>query len=107
MQKRNCEIKVRLSRSELQALDKKVKKTGMSREGYVRCLLRDKLPVEIPPAPYYDLVREIRALGNNMNQIAYKVHALGYVNHQEYREHANKVIALADTIASVCLPRDG
>ncbi|MCL2343065.1 MAG: hypothetical protein FWC62_04085 [Firmicutes bacterium] len=50
MTHRNLEIKVRFTRDELQALDKKVKKTGMSREGYVRTLCTGKTPVELPPA---------------------------------------------------------
>ena len=103
--KRNCEIKVRLSKCELQALSKKVKKTGMSRETYVRTLLENKIPVEIPPAPYYDLMREVHALGNNMHQLAYRAHALGMIDATAYRRNADKVSRLADRLALVCLPK--
>jgi len=105
--KRNCEIKVRFAKHELSALDKKVKKTGMSREGYVRTILNDKLPVELPPAPYYDLMREVHALGNNMHQLAYRANAIGLLDAPEYRRNADKVSQLADKLALVCLPRDG
>ena len=47
---RNQSFIVRMTKEELQALDKKVKKTGMSREGYVRTLCTGKTPVELPPA---------------------------------------------------------
>ncbi|MGL4668668.1 MAG: plasmid mobilization protein [Saezia sp.] len=40
---------VRMTKEELASLDKKVKKTGMSREGYIRTLCNNKTPVEIPP----------------------------------------------------------
>ena len=53
-----------MTKDELQALDKKVKRTGMSREGYVRTLCNNKTPVELPPADYHALVREVRMLGN-------------------------------------------
>ena len=105
LMKRNCEIKTRFSKDELQALDKKVKKTGMSREGYARCILNDKTPVEIPPAPYYDLLREVRALGNNMHQIAYKANALNLLDAPMYRHKADMITALADKLTAVCLPR--
>ena len=36
---RNTEIKVRLSRKEAEALQKRVKKSGLSREAYTRRLL--------------------------------------------------------------------
>jgi len=50
MTNRNLEIKVRFNRDELQALDKKVKRTGMSREGYIRTVVSGKTPVELPSA---------------------------------------------------------
>jgi hypothetical protein len=102
---RTCEIKVRLSKDELQALDKKVRKTGMSREGYVRTLISGKIPVEIPPAPYYDLLREVRALGNTMNQIAYRANSQNLINATYYRKNADTVISLCDRLTAVCLPR--
>jgi len=103
--KRTLQFVIRMTKDELQALDKKVKKTGMSREGYARCILNDKTPVEIPPAPYYDLLREVRALGNNMHQIAYKANALNLLDAPMYRHKADMITALADKLTAVCLPR--
>ena len=105
MSHRNIEIKVRFTRNELSALDKKVKKTGMSREGYVRTLCTGKTPVEIPPADYYTLLREVRALGNNLHQLAYKANSLGILDAPEFRRHAQRITAVADTMTAVCLPR--
>lgn len=96
---------VRMTKDELHALDKKVKKTGMSREGYVRTLCTGKTPVEIPPADYYTLLREVRALGNNLHQIAYKANALGLLDVPEFRRHAEHITAVADKMTAVCLPR--
>jgi len=105
MTNRNLEIKVRFNRDELQTLDKKVKKTGMSREGYIRTLCNNKTPVEIPPANYYALIREVRALGNNLHQIAYKAISQGLPNAPEFRRHADHITAVADKLTTVCLPR--
>lgn len=96
---------VRMTKEELASLDKKVKKTGMSREGYVRTLCNNKTPVEIPPADYYALVREVRALGNNLHQIAHKANALGLLDVPEFRRHAEHITAVADKLTAVCLPR--
>ncbi len=106
MPNRNLEIKVRFTRDELQTLDKKVKRTGMSREGYVRTICRDKTPVELPPTDYYALVREVRMLGNNLHQIAAKANALNLLDAPMYRAYANDITALADKLTIVCLPRD-
>jgi hypothetical protein len=106
MNHRTSEIKVRFTRDELSALDKKVKRTSMSREGYVRTLCNNKTPVEIPPADYYALIREVRMLGNNLHQIAAKANALGFLDAPEYRRHADAITAVADKLTTVCLPRE-
>jgi len=64
-----------------------------------------KPPVEIPPLLYFDLIREIRAVGNNLNQIAYKANSLGFIDAPSYRKNADAVITLADKLTAVCLPR--
>jgi hypothetical protein len=107
MTHRNFEIKVRFTPDELQTLDKKVKRTGMSREGYVRTLCNNKLPVELPPADYHTLVREVRALGNNLHQIAAKANALNLLDTPMFKRYADDITALADKLTLVCLPRDG
>ena len=74
MIKRNVEIKVRLSRKEAETLNKRVKKSGISREAYIRHLVEGGVPREAPPPDYYAMMREIYAIGKNLNQIAQKAH---------------------------------
>ncbi|OGO91737.1 MAG: hypothetical protein A2Y17_13325 [Clostridiales bacterium GWF2_38_85] len=97
---------VRMTKDELQTLDKKVKRTGMSREHYVRTLCNNKTPVELPPADYYALVREVRALGNNIHQISAKANAQGLLDAPMFKRHADTITAVADKLTMVCLPRN-
>ena len=103
---RNKSFIVRMTNKEITSLDKKVKRTKMSREQYVRTLCNNKIPVEIPPADYYSLIREVRALGNSMNQIAYKANSMGLLDAPLYRHNADLIIETADKLATVCLPKD-
>jgi len=103
---RTYEIKVRFNKEELQSLYKKVEKTGMSREQYIRTLCKNKVPVEIPPIDYFSLIREVRELGNNMYQIAYKVNSMGLLDTPFYRQNAETITELADKLTAVCLPID-
>jgi hypothetical protein len=103
---RNTSFIVRMTKDEMQNLDKRVRKTGMSREGYVRTLCKNKVPVEVPPADYFALIREVRALGNNMRQLAHKANATGMLDAPEYRRHADEITALADKLTAVCVPKD-
>lgn len=56
MIKRNVEIKVRLSRKEAETLNKRVKKSGISREAYIRHLIEGGVPREAPPPDYYAMM---------------------------------------------------
>ena len=70
MSKRNIEIKVRLNRKEAEALNKRVKKSRLSREAYLRHLISGVVPQDAPPPDYFDFMRELHGVGNNLNQIA-------------------------------------
>lgn len=76
MRKRNIAIMFRLNRKEAEALDKKVKKSGLNREAYLRQVITGIVPRDAPPPDYYSMMRELYKIGNNLNQIAQKAHVL-------------------------------
>ena len=69
MRKRGIQIPIRLNPDEYDALLKRVEKTGMTRERYIRLLLNDTVPREAPPVDYYTLICELRRVGSNINQL--------------------------------------
>ena len=84
MRKRNVAILFRLNRKEAEALDKKVKKSGLSREAYLRHLISGVIPRDAPPPDYYSMMRELHRIGNNLNQITQKAHTLNVMDVQRY-----------------------
>lgn len=74
----------RLNRKEAEALDKKVKKSGLSREAYLRHLINGVVPRDAPTPDYYAMMRELHQIGNNLNQIAQKVHMFHAMDVQKY-----------------------
>ena len=72
MRKRNVAILFRLNKKEAEALDKKVKRSGLNREAYLRQLISGVVPRDAPPPDYYSMMRELHKIGNNLNQIAQK-----------------------------------
>ena len=84
MRNRNVAILFRLNRKEAEALDKKVKKSGLSREAYLRHLISGVVPRDAPPPDYYSMMRELHRIGNNLNQIAQKAHILNVLDVQRY-----------------------
>ena len=106
MSKRNIEIKVRLNRKEAEALNKRVKKSRLSREAYLRHLMEGSVPRDAPPPDYYAMMRELHGIANNLNQIAQKVHVLNVMDVQRYDAAVRQVEAAIKTItAAVVLPQ--
>lgn len=67
--KRTLEMKIRFTRGELDALTKKSRKAGLSREGYCRRILNGAVVKEAPPAELPLLIREVRRVGYNIDQL--------------------------------------
>lgn len=57
MRKRNISIMFRLNRKEAEALDKRVKKSGLNREAYLRQVITGIVPRDTPPPDYYSMMR--------------------------------------------------
>ena len=90
MRKRNVAILFRLNKKEAEALDKKVKKSGLNREAYLRQLISGVVPRDAPPPDYYSMMRELHKIGNNLNQIAQKAHVLNVIDVQRYDQEVWK-----------------
>ena len=83
-EKRNIEIKVRLNRKEADSLFKRVKRSRLSREAYLRHLINDMVPQEAPPPDYYAMMQQLYRIGNSLNQMAQKAHTLTVIDVQRY-----------------------
>lgn len=105
MRKRNVAIMFRLNRKEAEAFDKKVKKSGLNREAYLRQLIQGIVPKDAPPPDYYSMMRELHKVGNNLNQIAQKAHTLNVLDVQRYDETVKEYRKLVKLITeSVIIP---
>lgn len=77
---RNIPLRVWLNNKENAELNHKAKITGLSKSTVIRMLLCNYEPREKPDARFYDTMREMSAIGNNINQLAVKANALGFVD---------------------------
>jgi hypothetical protein len=103
---RNIKITFRLSKSECEHFKKRVKKSGLSQEAYIRQLINGLVPTDAPPPDYFAMMKELHAIGTNLNQIARKAHVLNAVDVKRYDEN---IAALNRAVVSinnaVMLPR--
>ena len=106
MQKRNIEIKLRLDKKEAESLNKRVRKSGLSRESYLRHILNGLVPTDVPPPDYYSMMRTLHGIGTNLNQIAQKANVLNVIDVKRYDENTVALDrAVVDITNAVMLPR--
>ena len=97
MRKRNVHVQFWLDKKEAEAFNKKVKRSGLSREAYLRHLVNGLVPQDAPPPAYYDFI---------LNQIAQKAHVLGVIDERRYDEEMRKFDQLVrDITQAVILPK--
>lgn len=80
MRKRNKRIHIYLTDLELDTLIRKQRLSGLSREAFCRKVLND---VEVKQGPSLEiamLIKELNKIGVNINQIATKANAIGFVD---------------------------
>lgn len=86
MRKRNCRVVVYFSKDELDALTKKIRKSRLSREGFIRAAVAGKEVREGPTADVPVLIQEVRRVGSNLNQILKRANSIGLLDVPQLRK---------------------
>lgn len=90
MRKRSVQILFRLTEEEAKQLYTLVKKSGRSKEAFLRNMIKGYRLCEKPDPEFYKMMRELSAIGNRINQLAVKANALGFVDTPMLNEEAKK-----------------
>ena len=90
MRKRNVDKHIWFSRADAQELQRKAKKACLSEAGLIRLLIKGYEPKEKPDDRFYDVMRELSAIGNNINQLAAKANTLGFIDAPMLKNEAEK-----------------
>lgn len=89
MRARNIKKQFWINKEEDLLLKKNCKKVGLSEADLLRTLISGFVPKEKPPQEFYNSIRELRSIGNNLNQIAKRANALGIINYSYYKEQSD------------------
>lgn len=91
MRTRNIKKQVWLNKEEATLLKKKSKKVGTNESELIRRLITDSIIKEKPDDRFYDSMKELRDIGNNLNQIARRLNYDGKFNDSLYKEEVSKL----------------
>jgi hypothetical protein len=83
---RNIKIQLWLNKAEARNLQEKARRSHLSVAAYLRQLISGVVPKEAPPPDFFSMMRELHYIGNNLNQIAMKAHALNAIDAKHYDE---------------------
>ena len=80
MRKRNVQIMFRLNEQEADRLNDLVRRSGLKRERFLRSMILGYRLCEKPAPAFYDIQKELCAIGNSVNQLEVKANALGFID---------------------------
>ena len=90
MKRRTVKKQFWFSRDEAQDLQKKAKRTCLSEAALVRLLVKGYEPKERPDQRFYDVMRQLSSIGNNINQLAAQANSLSFVDAQKLQKEAER-----------------
>ena len=87
-------VSVKFSDSELEQIDKMAFKTCRMRSTYIREVVLGYAPQERPSEDFNEVIRQLRYLNNNLNQLTVKAHSFGFIDDRKYANQVNEINSL-------------
>lgn len=88
---REYQINIRLTYDEARELNKLAEKVGLNKSEYIRQRILRYEPREKPPREFYEAIKQIRAVGNNINQIARLANKTGTIDELTCKKQFNNL----------------
>ena len=90
MRARNIKKQIWINKEEDYILKDKAARVGLCEAELIRNLILGFEPKEKPDNRFYEVMRELRAIGNNINQIARRANTLNNIDCELYKTEAIK-----------------
>ena len=104
LRKRHAGFVVRLTEDELKALDRKVQKSGMTREHFVRKIISGNRVYDAPPVDFAKLIREVNRVGSNIDQILRIANTKNLLDVPRLRKELDELDAIEDAMWKAFAP---
>lgn len=98
MRKRRNKKQFWFNDEEILTLRNNSNKVGMNESSYIRSLIMGYQPREKPDEEFYEFIKLLRAISNNMNQIAKKANVKGQVEAEEYTKNVELLFSFISEV---------
>ena len=102
--KKTAKINLRVTPEEYISIKEKLKKASHSVSELIRRLLDDETIVESPPVDFYAMIRGIKRVGSNLDQVLHKLNAVGIAHPLELKRCANRIWEVIDLLYKTYSP---
>ena len=102
--KKTAKINLRVTPEEYISINEKSKKASLSVSELIRRSLDDETIVEAPPVDFYEIIREIKRVGSNLDQVLHKLNAAGIAHPLELKRCANRICEVIDLLYKTYRP---
>ncbi|MBR3354287.1 MAG: plasmid mobilization relaxosome protein MobC [Oscillospiraceae bacterium] len=85
-EKRTIKKQLWVSKAEDTDIKEKAGKTCLSEAALIRLLIKGYKPKEKPDDRFYEAMRQLSSIANNLNQLVAKAHSLGFIDAQTLDE---------------------
>lgn len=97
---RNCRFEVRLTNEELRDLEKKARKAKLNKSTLARRAISGLEVKEAPPVDVPLLIREVRRVGYNIDQLLKRANSQGFIDAPLLRNALNENYEVSQKILS-------
>ena len=87
-----------LTKEEVNLLNEKVKKSNMNQSDFIRNAITNSIVKEKPDDRFYNSIRNLRVISNNLNQIAKRANSLGFIDAKNYKSEVEKMDTFIDEL---------
>lgn len=96
--KRIYKKQIWLTKDEVKILLEKSNKAQMNQSEFIRTLIINGIVKEKPDERFYQTIKSMRIISNNLNQIARKAHTLGFIDEVNYKKEVEKLDNFIDEV---------
>lgn len=99
-------IRLRMTQKEADDLNKKVQLRGLTKSSFIRVLIKGYIPKPKPDKEFYNLLRKLYVVCNDIDQLTAKAHTLNFIDVPMLKEIKNQHENLLDEIQQKYLAPD-